>query len=171
MRRDNASQTESSSTPEWAWWAFVWSVAFGAISLYWAAGGTIGISTLAQTIQEAARNEDGEMLILTAVTGVLKIGGGMVALATIQRWGKPVPRRLLLILVWGIGGVYTLYGVANFIDKALMATGVRSVPDAVGEDVVLWYLVLWEPFWTLGGVLFLLTAWSYQRSAPVRGAS
>lgn len=148
----------------WAWWAFVWSLVFGLISLYWAAGGTIGISTLAQTIQDAARNEDAAMLILTAFTGVLKIGAGLVALATIQHWGRRIPQRWLLVLVWGVGGVYTLHGVANFIDKVLMATGLRSIPDAMGDDAVIWYLVVWEPFWILGGVLFLLTAWDFQRS-------
>jgi len=45
-----------------------------------------------------------------------------------------------------------------------MATGLRSIPDAMGDDAVIWYLVVWEPFWILGGVLFLLTAWGFQRS-------
>lgn len=138
---------------------------FGAISLYWAAGGTIGISTLAQTIQDRTHDQDAGFLLLIAVTGVLKIGAGLVALATIQPWRRHVPRRILLVLVWGIGVVYTLYGVAQFIDKVLMVTGVRSVPEAMGDDAVIWYLVLWEPFWMLGGVLFLLTAWVFHRSA------
>ncbi len=147
-----------------AWGAFAWALAFGLLSLYWAAGGMIGISTLAQTIQDDARNGNAGMLLLTAITGVLKVGAGLLALATIQQWGRLISRRGLLVTLWVIGTVFTLYGVANFVDKLLMATGVRSVPDAVGEDVVLWYLVLWEPFWTLGGVLFLLTAWTFQRS-------
>ncbi len=147
-----------------AWSAFWWSLAFGAISLYWAAGGTIALSTLAKTIQDRAEEQDAALLMLTAVTGVLKIGAGLVALATIQRWGSQLPRRLLLPTVWGVGVLYTLYGVANFIDKVLMATGLRSIPDAMGDDAVIWYLVVWEPFWILGGVLFLLTAWGFQRS-------
>lgn len=68
-----------------AWSAFWWSLAFGAISLYWAAGGTIALSTLAQTIQDRAEEQDAALLMLTAVTGVPKIGAGLVALATIQR--------------------------------------------------------------------------------------
>lgn len=153
----------SSSFPAWA--AFGWSLVFGLTSLYWAAGGTIGLSTLAETIQDRSRDGDTAFLLVTAVTGVLKIGAGLVALATIQRWGRSVPRWLLLGLVWGIGVGYTLYGVVNFVDKLLMLTGLRSTPDAVGDDVVIWYVLVWEPFWTLGGVLFLWAARAFQRTS------
>src|SRR5665811_243742 len=167
MRRDNAPNTMIAGNPMWARYAFAWSLLFGIASLYWAAGGTIGLSTLAQAIQDRARDKDAGFLILTAVTGVLKIGAGLVALATIQRWGQRFPRRLLLILTVGIGVLFTLYGLANVVDKVLMVIDVRAVPDGMGDDVVLWYLLLWEPFWTLGGVLFLLTAWAFRKSPTI----
>lgn len=150
----------ATSLPAWA--AFWWSLLFGLVSLYWAAGGEIGISTLAQTIQNSVQEGDDAMRLQTLVTGLLKIAAGVVALATVQRWGRRLPYRLLLLLVGATGVLYALYGLAGFIEKVLMATGVIDIPAAFGEDAVIWYLVLWEPIWVLGGVLFLLTAWQFR---------
>ena len=36
-----------------------------------------------------------------------------------------------------------------------MAVGARDVPTDVGDAAVLWYVLLWEPLWLLGGLLFL----------------
>lgn len=145
--------------------AFWWSVLFGLVSLYWAAGGEIGISTLAQVLQDRAREGDGAMRLQTLVTGLLKIAGGGLALATIRPWGRRLPRRPLLLMVGGVGTLYALYGVLGFTEKVLMATGVIGIPDGFGEEAVVWYLVLWEPTWMLGGALFLLTAWRFHRGS------
>jgi hypothetical protein len=131
---------------------------FAAISVYWLLGGTVGRSTLAKAIQEQAAAGDRDFIVTTWVTVALKVAGGLLALATIQPWGRGVPRRLALVLLTGAGILLTLYGVAGFIEKALMLTGVIDVPDAIGEGPARWYLALWEPWWILGGILFLLTA-------------
>ena len=88
----------------------------------------------------------------------LKIAGGLLALASIRPWGAAIPRRLLLTLLMGAGVLLTLYGVAGFVEKALMVAGVIDIPAAMGDGPARWYLVLGEPWWILGGVLFLLTA-------------
>jgi hypothetical protein len=44
----------------WALSAAAWCVAFGALSLYWAAGGSLGVDQLAVSLQErAAKRETG----------------------------------------------------------------------------------------------------------------
>lgn len=148
--------TPRTTLPAWA--AFAWCVIFAAISVSWVLGGRTGLSTLAQAIQEQAVERDPGFVLMTWATVILKVLGGLLALATIQPWGRRIPHRLLLVLVAGAGVVLTLYGLAGFVEKALMLSGVVDIPDSMGEGPARWYLLLWEPWWILGGVLFLLTA-------------
>jgi hypothetical protein len=138
--------------------AFAWSLAFGLLSLFWAAGGEIGLGTLAQAIQDSAREGDDAMRLTTAVTGVLKIAAGLVALAAPRPVGGRRLRLVMRSVLWGVGILYALYGLLGLVEKLLMALGVLRVPAGLGADAVWWYLLWWEPFWLLGGVLFLATA-------------
>jgi hypothetical protein len=149
--------------------AFAWCMIFAAISVYWLLGGTVGRATLAKAIQEQAAAGDRDFIVTTWVTVALKVAGGLMALATVRPWGGRVPRRLLLTLLTGAGVLLTLYGVAGFIEKALMLSGVIGLPAAMGEGPARWYLVLWEPWWILGGVLFLLTANAMRLPAGAQG--
>lgn len=148
--------------------ACIWAVAFGLLSLYWAVGGDLGISTLAHTIQESAREGDEQMRLTTVITGWLKIAAGALALWTLRPVGGRRLRTVGLSLLWGCAILFSLYGVLGFIEKLLMGFGVLDVPDGLGEDVVWWYVVLWEPVWILGGVLFFMTAMLFGR-APRSG--
>ncbi len=145
--------------------ACIWAVAFGLLSLFWAAGGELGISTLARTIQDSAREGDEQMRLTTAVTGVLKIAAGALALWTLRPVGGRRLRAVGLSLLWGCAILFGLYGVLGFLEKLLMGVGVLDVPDGLGEDVVWWYVVLWEPLWILGGVLFFMTAMVFGRAS------
>jgi hypothetical protein len=142
---------------------FAWCMIFAAMSVYWLLGGTVGLSTLANVIQESAAENDPDFRLTTWVTAGLKVLGGLVALASIQRWGRVIPRTLLLTFLMGAGFLLALYGVAGFVEKALMLSGVIDLPDSMGEGPARWYLAFWEPWWILGGVLFLLTANAYQK--------
>jgi hypothetical protein len=59
---------------------------------------------------------------------------------------------------------HALYPVANFVQHALMVTGAIGTPDALGSHAVGWHLALWDPFWLVGGLLFLAAARAFQRS-------
>ena len=144
--------------------ACLWAVAFGLLSFVWAAGGELGLSTLAHSIQDAARDGDEAMRRTTIITGVLKIAAGLLALWTLRPVGGRRLRAVGLSLLWGCAILFALYGVLGFFEKLLMGVGVLEVPDGLGEDVVWWYVVLWEPVWILGGVLFFMTAWSFGRA-------
>jgi hypothetical protein len=101
--------------------------------------------------------------VLLAVTGVLKVLAGLVALALVRPWGRVVPRRLLLVAAWGPAAIFCLYAAANFVDHGLMESGARSIPDALGADALRWHLLLWDPWWLLGGILFAAAAWQFGR--------
>lgn len=100
-------------------------------------------------------------------TGLLKVAGGLLVLALLRpAWGR-VSARALRIAVWVAGGLLTLYGAANLIQHALMKAGAVDTPSGLGSEAATWHLALWDPWWLLGGVLFLLAA----REASFGGAA
>ena len=145
----------ATSFPAWA--AFWWSLLFGLVSLYWAAGGEIGILTLAQTIQDSVQEGDPDTGDRSPEDRRRGRGAG-----DYSAMGTSPALPFVAAAGWSHGRALALYGLAGFIEKVLMATGVIDIPAAFGEDAVIWYLVLWEPIWMLGGVLFLLTAWRFR---------
>jgi len=67
---------------------------------------------------------------------------------------------------WAAGIGMLLYGAASFVQHLLMATGVITLPPGLGRTGAYGHLLLWDPWWSLGGILFI--AVSYQLSAVSR---
>lgn len=145
--------------------ACAWALLFAAMSFYWAAGGKIGIHTIAAQVEEIALANDP---IVVFVTGVLKALLALLALALAQPWGAVIPRRLLLIAGWGAGIFLLLYGGASLVDHGLMVTGVIDTPAVLGHRAARWHLFFWDPWWLLGGILFTLTIRRFQRRSARR---
>jgi len=49
-----------------------------------------------------------------------------------------------------------LYGGLGLISDVLHVTGL--INDPANGKWFFWYLVLWDPWWVLGGVLYLIVA-------------
>lgn len=145
-----------------AYAAAIWAFAFAAMSFYWAAGGTVGVHTLGEGIAQMAETRDPELIGLTWITGGLKVLAGVFAL--LLPADRLLPRPLLRIGAWGAGILLTLYGIGNLIQHSLMATGSSPIAGLLGTpEAVRWHMLLWDPFWILGGILFLVAAWQYSR--------
>lgn len=142
-----------------AYAAGAWALAFAALSFYWAAGGTAGAETIGDAITKPVLARDPGWIALLWATGALKALGGLLALALVQPWGRVIPRWMRLAAAWGAGALMLLYGGAGMIQFALMAAGALSVPASLGATAVRWHLLLWEPWWMLGGLLFMAAAW------------
>lgn len=134
--------------------AALWAFAFAALSFYWALGGTWLANT--QSEQILALSREPWFLVVVALTGVLKLGAGLVALSLVQRWGTAFPHPLRRFGVGAIGTVLLLYGGANLAVRALMAIGLIPTPASMMTPQATWHLILWDPFFVLGGLLFLL---------------
>jgi hypothetical protein len=136
-------------------WAFVFSV----ISIYWGLGGTFGMETVGEGMLELALSGDAQLMLINWVSVVGKIGLGLLVLALLRNWGGDGLRRLLRIGLW-IGGILMLlYGGLNLIQHVLMVTGNVPIASLLGTpEAVRWHIFLWDPWWMLGGILFLLTA-------------
>ncbi len=88
----------------WPWPGYAaaaMAFSFAAVTFYWSAGGTAGVSTLGGHFEEWAVALDPMIVALLWFTGVLKVAGGMLAL--VQPWGRRAPRRWLLLAA-GSGG-------------------------------------------------------------------
>lgn len=142
-----------------------WALLFAVASFYWAAGGSIGTDTVGDEVKRLP----GIVALLWAV-GIVKLIGALLALALVRSWGRLVPRRLLLSAAWAAGGGMVLYGAANLTVRGLMAMGAISTPESMHSTAATWRLVLWDPWWLLGGILFAAAAWSYGRSSTIGSA-
>lgn len=133
---------------------------FAAVSFYWAVGDRAGLSTLGGRIEEMALGRDPLIVTMVWVTGVLKVAGGLLALALVQPWGLRLPRHLLLLAAWGGAVLLTAYGVLQLTSVGLVMLGVLTPSQPIDATVLWWRLLLWEPWFLLWGVLLGLAAWS-----------
>lgn len=144
-----------------AYAACTWALLFALPSFYWAAGGEVGMHTIARNPDEIPLINDPFVVF---ATGVLKVLGGLLALALVQLWGSPFGRwPRLAARAAGVG--FILYGGALLTQHGLMLTGAVDTPDALGTTAARWHFWLWDPWWLLGGILFALAAWSSRRTS------
>ena len=148
--------------------ACAWAMVFAFVSFYWAAGGTLGVNTLGRTIQSLAH--DPAFIVVVWLTGIAKVLAGIAALTLVRPWWSWIPRLLKLLGAWAGGIGLTLYGGFPFIVEGLLLAGWLRPGDDVDWNGSRWHFLLWDPWWFLGGVLFLLAAWHYQRSTAAPGA-
>jgi uncharacterized protein DUF3995 len=156
---------EGRSTLVWAGYAAcAWGLVFAGISFYWGLGGRLGVDTLGGSLERLARARDPVIIAAVWVTGFLKVGGALLALALVEPWGGRLPRPLLLLLGWGAAAVLTLYGGILVSGEALVATGLVR-PAQVDWRPLLWHLYVWDMSFLVWGVLFALAAWRRTRMA------
>ena len=137
-----------------------WAFLFAAMSFYWALGGRASLSTQALAIQD--RIDDPEFIAVLWVTGALKVVAGVVALAFVLSPGRRIPRRSLLVVGWAAALFLLLYGGLGWMQAVLWETGVQDIPASVGARASRWKLIFWDPFWILGGLLFLFAVREFQ---------
>jgi len=150
---DRAPDSTRRAAPRWPGYAAASvAFAFAAVSVYWGLGGTAGVSSLGGSIEQRALAHDPLIVALAWITGGLKVVGGLLALALVQPWGRRLPRRLLLLTAWSGAVLLSVYG-------ALQLTGVALIRFGVDPTVLLWRLLLWEPWFLVWGLLLGMAAW------------
>lgn len=135
-----------------------WAFAFAAVSFYWAAGGRVGLDTLAKSLRDQAVARDQGFVTVIWITGILKMLAGLLGLALVRTWGRVFPRWMLLVAGWGTGALLTLYGGLDMVGAGLGVVGITDPVDPTGAR---WYLFLWGPVWLAGGLLLLGAARHY----------
>ncbi|HEY7342094.1 MAG TPA: DUF3995 domain-containing protein [Ktedonobacterales bacterium] len=143
-----------------AYTACAWALLFALMSFYWALGGELGLNTLGLGIQALAH--DPGFIALVWLTGVVKVLGGLFALTLARPWLLWLPPRWKLALAWVGGAALALYGGVNLVVEWLIVSGAIHIAGVAVTDGIRWHARLWDPWWLLGGILFLLAAWQYQ---------
>jgi hypothetical protein len=143
---------------------------YAVVSFYWALGGTAGLDTVGGTIEELVRAHDPRGVALGAVAGILKVAGGLLALALVRPRGRALPRRLLLGAAWAASVLLTAYGGVLVAVGALVLTGVIRPSGPVDRTALWWHVMVWDLWFLVWGLLLGVAAWQYGREARGRRA-
>ncbi|MFF2020508.1 DUF3995 domain-containing protein [Streptomyces sp. NPDC058171] len=153
--------TRADRTPPAAAWqravgaaACLWMVVFAGFHAYWALGGTYGLPP------GESLTDNTPLFVIDLIAIPLNLGGAALALALVQRWGLRFPRRLLLWGAWGSGVLMVVHALPAMVDLAVFLAGRREEPL---EGMERFAVLLYEPYWMLGGLLFAALAASFQR--------
>ncbi|MGG2464158.1 DUF3995 domain-containing protein [Streptomyces sp. RGM 3693] len=148
------------STPGlWGRIAGAWAVAFGMLHFYWALGGSWGLSVSAGPLAE----ERPGWFVAVGLWGVgtLCLAGGVLGwLLTGPRW-PGVAGRAVKALGWCACTVLLVRGLAI---EALLLTDAAGQRMNVSPDQRFWTLVLWNPWFLVGGLAFGLAARKFGRA-------
>jgi len=169
--------------PQWrAPWAgyaaFAWVVVFFAFHVYWEFGGRFGFGDQTDPLPE--RGGSIAAWLFTVLTLLAFPVGALVALATVQSWGRKIPRRLLLSLLWAGSLVLVLRGGGSMLEDFLQASGAlqdgftglsqEQVRGPNPSSYTIWSARGIDTVFLLGGILFGAALWHYRRSFPASGA-
>lgn len=141
-------------TRRYAYLASTWCVVFAALHLYWAIGGNLGLASSAG-VDLAARRPLPFVLVGLWGTATLLLVGAAFSAALGRGRLRGGLRRVALLACWLVGATLLARGVAL---QLVLATGAGGLASSVGPSQTRWSLVLWNPWFMLGGVAFLLTA-------------
>ena len=143
--------------------ALVWTLAFIALHVYWSAGGRVLFYD--QTGALAPAPSSVVNWIATVVEGGMWAAGLVVPSALAWSWGRRLPRRLLVGLMWAGAVVLLARGGSGFVDDAVRFSGLYgggltglSTKDVLGSADPTTYTklstVAIDSIFFVGGVLF-----------------
>lgn len=116
-----------------------------------------------EAVELAASGHVGVHLALWFV-GLLKVAGGLLALALAQPWGqRRFPRWMLLLAGWGATALLILYGGAQIGVQLLVMSGAIRTPADMDWRGFYGHLYLWDPWFVLWGALLGITTFCYTR--------
>jgi Protein of unknown function (DUF3995) len=157
--------TRPPTTPWAAYAACALALLSAVPSFYWALGGTAGLDTVGGTLEELGRAHDPRGVALGAGAGLLKVAGGLLALALARPWGRAVPRRLLLGAAWAASTVLTAYGGLLVTVGALVLTGVIRPSGPVDRTALRWHVMVWDLWFLVWGLLLGVAGWHHGRQS------
>jgi hypothetical protein len=137
-----------------AYAATAWALAFAAVHLYWALGGTVGLPRGMSVYMNPA------LFVIDVLAVPLCVVGALLALSLVRPWGRLFPRRLLLAGAWAVCALLVVHSVPTLVGDGLVAVGLRN---GALSSLERWSLFVYEPWFFVGGVLYGAAAWGYGR--------
>lgn len=153
----------------WGRIACAWAVAFATLHFYWALGGNWGLSVSAGPLAET-RPAWFVAVGLWGVGMLCLVGGVLGRLLARPRPHGPLGR-VVKALGWSVCVVLLVRGIAI---EMLLLTDTAGQQADISPQQRLWTLVLWNPWFLVGGLVFGRSAREFGRAdgrPPVRGSS
>ncbi|MFF3123692.1 DUF3995 domain-containing protein [Streptomyces sp. NPDC057908] len=137
----------------WGRIACAWAVAFAALHFYWALGGSWGLSVSAGPLAE----ERPGWFVAVGLWGVglLCLVGGVLGWLLARPRPRGLAGRVAKALGWCVCAVLLVRGIA--VEVLLLTDAAGSEID-VSPEQRLWTLLLWNPWFMVGGLVFGLAA-------------
>ncbi|MCC3650568.1 DUF3995 domain-containing protein [Streptomyces sp. S07_1.15] len=150
------------------WFAYLavgWATTFAGLHVFWALGGEVG---LAVSSGERLASERPAWFVAGGLWGVglLCLVGAAVALGLRRRGVHGRRWRALRWLGVGIGALLLTRGL---LVEVLLITEVSAVGE-ISAAQKFWTLALWNPWFILGGLLFVLAAHGFGKDMTARAA-
>jgi Protein of unknown function (DUF3995) len=146
-----------------AYAAAVLAFASAAVSVYWTLGGTALLDALGGTFERLARDRSAAALVVGIMVILVKVAGGLLALALVRPWGASIGRRLLLPPSVVGSMILVLYGGAEVLLGGLVLGDVITPSGPVDEHALRWHVLVWDLWFLLWGLALGLAAWRYHR--------
>jgi hypothetical protein len=160
---------ETSSPRHWA--AYAASACgglYGAVSLYWALGGSAGLRTVGGFAERMAQPHNLQAAAVIWSVVMAKAAGAALPLSLVRPWGAVVPRRWRAVLSGGAGAALSLYGATQVIGETLAELGLVRPAGPVDWLALRWHLELWDPWFLVWGLLLLTATWQFVRPPVTR---
>ncbi|MCM3454512.1 hypothetical protein M3685_11210 [Heyndrickxia oleronia] len=154
-------------TKGWGYVAAFALLPYAILKSLWAWGSTVGLATK-QAVQDVAgfgeTLKEGSSFLYTLYTigidftAILAILASLFALALVTSWGEKLPKWLLIISGWSVGGLTILISFMT----VLQFLGV--LPKGYSEGLAIWvYVVTYGGLFLWGVTIFLATLSFQQR--------
>jgi hypothetical protein len=134
--------------------ACAWMTVFAGFHAYWALGGTLGLPPGQSLVDNTP------LFIIDLIAIPMNLVGAVGALALVQNWGLAFPRWFVLTGAWASAVLMVGHAAPAMVDLVIYLAGQRNEP-LIGNER--FSVLLYEPYWMLGGILFTFLARGFQR--------
>ena len=136
--------------------ACVAGLAYAALSVYWALGGTWLLDTVAGTLEQQGRAGNPGVIVAVWAAAVLKIIGAIVPLAAAgvtPGHATTARKRQMRVLAWLEAAILTIYGLVLTGAGLLVQSGAIAPAASADHRALAWHAYLWDPWFLLWGAL------------------
>jgi Protein of unknown function (DUF3995) len=131
-------------------------LAYAAVSVYWALGGTWLLDTVGGTLEQQGRTGNPGIILAVCATAVLKVIGAIVPLAAVgvtSGQATIAGRRRVRVLAWLEAAILTIYGLVLTVAGLLVQSGAIAPAASADHRALAWHAYLWDPWFLLWGAL------------------
>ena len=133
-------------------------LAYAAVSVYWALGGTWLLDTVGGTLEQQGRGGNPGIIVAVCTAAVLKVIGAIVPPAAVRVTSGQATiagRRQvrLRVLAWLEAAILTIYGLVLTVAGLVVQSGAIAPAASADRRALAWHAYLWDPWFLLWGAL------------------